>query len=97
MRVFTQSAGVLLVNIFTESQLLPLFLKINVLILIGDCCIINVMLLVSLRIYMVRFRQTGRIYESDLAQLRQEYSIMIMTSLLRIVIDVLFLVLPIVD
>jgi len=64
-------------------------------VLVFDCTVINVLLLISLKIYILRFRESGRIEESDLRELKQEYGIMIMTSLLRIIIDVAFLIMPI--
>jgi hypothetical protein len=63
VRIIAQSIGILLVNVFAETGYVETFLSVNIWILIADCFISNALLLTSLKIYMVRFSQSGRLEE----------------------------------
>lgn len=96
LRIFNQTVGVILVNIFADTSEISLYSTINVWILICDSLIINIFLALSMKIYLRRFAEVGRLQISDLIQLRKEYRVMIGTSVMRVIIDLVFLGLPIV-
>lgn len=96
LRILDQSVGIILVNIFANTSDIAFYSTLNVWILICDSLIVNIFLALSMKIYLRRFAEVGRLQISDLIQLRKEYRVMIGTSVMRVIIDLVFLGLPIV-
>jgi hypothetical protein len=63
-------------------------------VLLSDCVISNVLLIISLKIFVRRFRQAARLEDNDLKVLKREYVMMIAISLIRVVLDLYFVVIP---
>ena len=91
VRFVSQAAGITLVNIYAESEDISMFSQVNVWILISDSVIMNAYLGLSLKIYLKRLNHIVSIQEEELRKLKIEYSFMIISSLIRVVIDILFL------
>jgi hypothetical protein len=91
LRVVMQATGIVLVNIYAETDEISFFSQVNLWILISDSVITNGYLAVLLKIYLKRLNHIISIGEKELRKLKMEYFLMIITSLTRVVIDILFL------
>jgi hypothetical protein len=79
------------VNIYATTDRIELFSQINIWILILDSVIMNVYLGLSLKIYLKRFNHISSMKEKEIRKLKIEYFFMIVSSFMRVVIDILFL------
>jgi hypothetical protein len=87
-------ATIVLLNIFAQTDKIELFLNINIYLLVFDCFACNFILIVSRNIFIRRFEEAHTLEQDDLRVLKKEYTIMIITSLYRIVLAVFFIILP---
>jgi hypothetical protein len=85
---------VVLLNICAERENVTTFLELVLFVLLSDCVISNVLLIISLKIFVRRFRQAARLEDNDLKVLKREYVMMIAISLIRVVLDLYFVVIP---
>jgi hypothetical protein len=90
LRTVAQATGIVLVNIYAETDKISFFSQVNIWILISDSVIMNVYLVLSLKIYLKRLNHIVSIEEKELRKLKMEYFLMIITSFTRVVIDILF-------
>jgi hypothetical protein len=97
VRLFIQPMGIFLVILLGNTDMIETLLEINIWVLISDSIISNVFLVTSLRIFVVKFRQLVQLSEKDLRKLKIEYVVMMMTSVMRFVIDSIIFLLKIVD
>ena len=63
-------------------------------VLILDCFFSSIVLILSLRIFIVRFGETNRFERNDLKRLKREYVVMIIASVFRIANALFFVILP---
>ena len=70
-RIIVIGICALLLNIFVETEDATFYLTLTVNVLIADCGFGNVILVISLRIFMVRFTETNRFEEKDLKRLKR--------------------------
>lgn len=94
VRLALQSIGIALVNIYANSDKISFFSQINIWILMFDSVITNIFLALSLKIYLKAIKLIYTIDQQDLVTLKIEYTLMIVTSFMRIVIDIPFLIMP---
>jgi len=87
-------ATIVLLNIFALTDHIEFYVKLNIYMLVFDCLACNVILCISRSIFIKRFEQANILEQSDLGVLKKEYTIMIITSLYRVVLAVFFIILP---
>lgn len=94
VRIGAQTIGVILVNIYAQTDHVSFFFQISVWILITDSVIMNIYLILSLKIYLKAIRFIPAMSEKEIQTLKVEYGLMIATSLMRVIIDLIFLAIP---
>jgi hypothetical protein len=69
-RILVQAIGILLVNIFAETDQISLFSQINLWILILDSVIMNIYLILSLKIYLRAITHINFIQKKEVKTLK---------------------------
>lgn len=94
LRIMAQGTGIILINIYAESNEIGKISKINAWILIIDAVIMQVYLFISLKIFVKAIGFIPAMKSKEIKTLKTEYYLMIFSSFLRVIIDIIFLGLP---
>ena len=94
LRIVAQGTGIILINIYAQGNEIGKVAKINAWILIIDAVIMQAFLLFSLKIFVKAVGFIPAMKSREKRTLKTEYYLMIFSSFLRVIIDLVFLGLP---